>query len=86
MKDFIDKTNDTAGTPFNRKNMLAIQGFIGNTVSINDDGTVTVINDEGEKEMITYSNGTITEQFTGEKTVTNTVSFPGDGTMKGTLI
>lgn len=74
--EFIDKTSEKDGTDINRLNMMAIQGFIGNTITKNEDGSITEINDKGEI-LTTKKNedGSITQIFTGEKTITKTIKF-----------
>ena len=43
MIDFIDKTTEQAGTPVNRENLMAIQGFIGMTTEKQADGSIRTI-------------------------------------------
>ena len=76
MVEFIDKTTEQAGTPINRKNLMAIQGFVAETTVFNDDGTITKTNGNGETLTITfnidgewfkstaYRNGSVTENKT----------------------
>lgn len=78
MKDFIDKTNNVAGTPINRESMMAVQGFIGNTVSFSG-GNIVETNADGHTKTVVFNDdGSITEIFTGEKTITKTTIFEGD--------
>lgn len=75
MIDFIDKTNEQLGTPINRQNMMAIQGFQAKTITANADGTIiTCIDDEGNSLEIEFDLLTpkTTERFIGEKTITKT--------------
>jgi hypothetical protein len=82
MTEFIDKTSESNGTPINRKNMMAIQGFQANTIVFNKDGTVTETNEDGSKVTTTFrADGTITEKFEGKKTITKTTVFNADGTI-----
>ena len=62
MTDFIDKTSEKNGTPLNRENMMALQGFQAKTTVFNDDGSIT-------------------ETFVGEKTITKTTTFNVDGSI-----
>ena len=79
MIEFIDKTNEQNGTPINRENMMALQGFDNNNVSIieNEGGsyTITEINNDNHPltiDVVENEDGTIivTETFAGEKTIT----------------
>lgn len=86
MKEFIDETVENGGTPINRKNMLAIQGFIGNKVTFQDN-SVTQINSNGEKLVTTFNDdGSITETFTGEKTITKKIQFNSDGSVTEVIL
>lgn len=86
MKEFIDETVESGGTPINRKNMLAIQGFIGNKVTFQDN-SVTQINSNGEKLVTTFNDdGSITETFTGEKTITKKIQFNSDGSVTEVIL
>ena len=81
MIDFIDKTEGVNGTPVNRANLMAMQGFIANTTTFNADGSITETNAKGEKLTITFNNdGSITEKFEGNKTIIKTTSF-GNGSI-----
>jgi YD repeat-containing protein len=74
MKDFVDDI-----TPINRKNMMAIQGFIGNTITFNNDGSITETNADGETLTITFDDkGLPTERFEGEKIITKNTIFNGN--------
>lgn len=82
MRDFIDKTTTVAGTPVNRENLMAIQGFEAKTTRFNSDGTITETNSKGQTLTITFnSDGSITEKFVGTKTITKTTQFNSDGTI-----
>ena len=78
MKDFIDKTDTVAGTPINREAMMAVQGFIGNTVSFNGGNIIETNADGHTKTVVFNADGSITEIFVGEKTITKTTAFEGD--------
>ena len=72
----------TIGTPINRANLLAIQGFIATDTVFNDDGSITEINGKGEILTTTFDgNGSITETFVGEKTIVKTTIFNEDGSI-----
>ena len=79
MIDFKDKTSEEKGTPINRKNMMAIQGFIGMTTEKQADGSILQTNAEGQT-LLTVKNadGSITQTFTGEKVTTKTITKSGN--------
>lgn len=82
MIDFIDKTSEQSGTPINRENMMALQGFVANTTVFNVDGSITETNGKGEVLTTVFNDdGSITERFVGEKTITKTTIFNEDGTI-----
>ena len=82
MIDFIDKTTEQNGTPINRENLMAIQGFIANNIVFNADGSITETNGKGETLTTVFNNdGSITETFVGEKTITKTTTFNTDGSI-----
>ena len=86
MKEFIDKTAEKSGTRINRRNLLAIQGFIGGTTAFMDDGSVVETNADGEMLTTRFNDdGTITEVLRGEKTITKTTTFNGDGSITEVL-
>lgn len=81
MKEFIDETLDQEGTPINRFNMMAIQGFQSKRTYINSDGSVVEVNSQNEKLItVINSDGSITETFEGQKKLTKTTRFE-DGTI-----
>ena len=80
MIDFIDKTTEQDGTPINRENMMAIQGYQNEDVTFGN--TITKTNDKGETETITFLDNKIIKQFVGEKTITQTVTFTDSGYTK----
>ena len=63
MIDFIDKTSEQSGTPLNRENLMAVQGFIAQTTVFNDDGSITDV-------------------FVGEKTITLNTIFENNQLMQ----
>ena len=86
MKEIIDKTSTQSGTPFNRANMMAIQGFVAKTTVFNADGSITETNGSGEKLTTTFnSDGSITEKLVGTKTITKTTRFNNDGSITEVL-
>ena len=80
MIEFIDKTSTVSGTPINRANLMAIQGFVAETTVFNTDGSITKTNSKGEKLTIKFNtNGSITKTFVGSKTITMTITFDATG-------
>lgn len=70
------------GTPINRENMMALQGFIANDTVFNADGSITETNSKGETLTTVFNaDGSITETFIGEKTITKTTTFNVDGSI-----
>ena len=96
MVDFKDKTNVETGTPINRKNMMALQGFYENSVEITEDenGNITIreTNENGQILTVNYienEDGSITieETFSGEKTISQRISISADGnSIQGVLL
>lgn len=86
MIDFIDRTSERNGTPINRKYMMGLQGFRALKTTFNGDGSITETNEFGQTNTITLnSDGTITEKFVGEKTITKTTTFNADGSITEAL-
>ena len=82
MIEFIDKTSEQDGTPINRENLMAMQGFVANNTIFNDDGSITETNSNGEVLTTVFNDdGSITETFVGEKTITKTTTFNDDGSI-----
>ena len=82
MIEFIDKTSNQSGTPINRANLMAIQGFVAKTTVFNDDGSIVETNDKGETLTTTFNDdGSITETFVGSKTITKTTKFETNGSI-----
>ena len=82
MIDFIDKTTTVSGTPINRANLMAIQGFEAKTTVFNTDGSITETNGKGEKLTTVFnSNGTIKQTFVGTKTIVKTITFNTNGSI-----
>lgn len=79
MIDFIDETAEQLGTEFSRENMMALQGFIKNTITFNPDGSITEKNSNGEELTISSDDdGNIVETFKGKKTIAKKTSFAGN--------
>lgn len=80
MVEFIDKTAEKEGTKINRKNLMAMQGFINQeTLFVESDGSIVVTNAQGQTTVIRFNqDGSITETFSGEKTITKTTRFEGN--------
>lgn len=75
MIDFIDKTSEQSGTPLNRENLMAIQGFESLITEPLPNGDVLQTNSKGQTLLIHRNDdGSITQTFTGEKTITKTIS------------
>lgn len=82
MIEFIDKTSEQDGTEINRKNLMAIQGFIGQITMFNSDGSITETNSNGEAKTTLFNDdGSITETLVGKKTITKTTIFNDDGSI-----
>lgn len=83
MKEFVDTTAEKDGTPLNRANMMATQGFQSKSVNFNADGSIIETNSDGHTLKTTFNtDGSITQTFVGEKTITKTISFNSDGSIK----
>ena len=82
IKEFIDTPTDREGTPINRANMMAIQGFIGCTIEYGDNGEIIETNANGEVlTTIKNADGSYTQTLVGEKTITKTTTFNKNGTI-----
>lgn len=82
MIEFIDKTSERNGTPINRENLMAIQGLIGTTFSYGANGEIIETNSKGETlTTIKNEDGSYTQVFVGEKTITKTIKFNEDGSI-----
>ena len=82
MQEFIDETTEKQGTPINRKNLMAIQGFMNQNTTVNADGSIVQVNSDGQRLTTKFNDdGSITETFVGEKTITKTTSFGLDGSI-----
>lgn len=77
--DFIDKTSTQSGTPLSRENLMAMQGFIAQTTKFNGN-TITETNSKGQIKTTTFNtDGSITETFVGDKTITKKTTFDSSG-------
>lgn len=84
MIDFIDKTNDRPGTPLNRANLMALQGFQALTTTFTSDGKI--IETDGHGSVLqTYFNpdGSIVESYSADesKTISKITKFEADGSI-----
>ena len=92
MIEFIDKTSEQNGTPINRENMMAMQGFVSTktlppTTNELGEAQIIKINEEKNEQLVTTFklNGQIEEKFIGKKTITKTTSFGDDGSITEVL-
>ena len=67
MIEFIDKTSTVSGTPINRANLMAIQGFIAKTTVFNADGSIT-------ETFVGSKTITMTTTFNDDGSIINTIS------------
>lgn len=74
MIDFIDKTSEQNGTPINRENLMALQGFQAQTTTFNKDGSITQTNGYGHTLTTWIDDGSIMQVFKGEKTITKKIT------------
>lgn len=83
MIEFIDKTSQRAGTPINRANLMALQGFMAKTTVFNNDGSIVETNANGETLTTVFNDdGSITETFVGKQTITKTTTFTDNGVVE----
>ena len=76
----------TLGTPINRSNLMALQGFVGTTITFNSNGSITETNSSNQTLTTTFnSDGSITEKFVGSKTIIRTTKFNSNGTISVTI-
>lgn len=79
LKEFIDKTAQQNGTNINRESLMAIQGFQSKTIVVNEN-TIIETNSDGHTLTTTFNDdGSITEVFQGEKTITLKTIFTENG-------
>lgn len=80
--EFVDKTQEKSGTPLNRANLMALQGFISSKVVFNADGSIVETNSLGQKKTTVFQGeNVIVETFVGEKTLVKTTTINSDGTI-----
>lgn len=80
MFDFIDITPENKGTPINRYALMAIQGFIGSNVRFNADGSIVQTNEDGQTLTTVFlPDGSVSQTFVGEKTITKVTTFSSSG-------
>lgn len=78
MVEFIDITPEREGTPLNRANLMAMQGFCSSTTVLNDDGSITTLYPKGVRLDVTFNyDGSVTSVLTGEKVITKKTTFNG---------
>lgn len=85
---FIENADNpvNTGTPINRKNMMAIQGFDDSNIIFNADASITQTNSKGEATTIRFiGNSSFTVTFEGEKTIVKTIKFNEDGSISKTI-
>lgn len=80
MKEFIDKTSETSGTPINRATMMAIQGYQNKVISFGNN--VIIESGEDYREIRFNADGSITDELKGEKRITKTIIFNNNGTIR----
>ena len=86
MIEFVDKTLIQNGTPINRANLMAMQGFLAKTTTFNTDGSITETNGNGERMVTKFnSDGSITETFSGKYTIIKNTKFNTDGSITEVL-
>lgn len=74
------------GTPINRANLMAIQGFVAKTTTFKTDGSIVETNSKGEKLTTVFnSDGSITETFEGAKKIVKKTTFNSDGSITEVL-
>ena len=74
------------GTPINRENLMAIQGLVGNVISVDDDGNIIQTNSKNETKIITpLINGARKTIFEGAKIMTIKTSFDTNGILEELL-
>lgn len=88
MVEFIDKTSEQSGTPINRGNMMAIQGFVSTQTlpptknELGEDQIIQINTETNEQLITTFKlNGQIEEKFIGKYTMTKTTTFNTDGSI-----
>lgn len=84
MVNFVDKTSGRPGTPINRSNMMAVQGF-ENGVATYSKGKRIVQFASGDT-LTTYLQGeSVVNTLVGEKTITKTTIITDAGNVEEVL-
>lgn len=79
MVEFVDKTLTTEGTPLNRANLMALQGF-EKVTAVFSPNKIVETNENGHTTTTLFgSDGTIVETFVGVKTITKKTTFDESG-------
>lgn len=78
MKDFVDETEETAGTPLNRSNLMAVQGFISSDVQMQENKIIETFSDGATLTTTFNSDGSITEVYEGQRVITKNTKIDGD--------
>ena len=74
------------GTPINRANLMAIQGFVASTTVFQSDGSILETNSAGHTLLTKFNtDGSITETFTGTKVIVKTTKFNTNGSISVTI-
>jgi hypothetical protein len=83
MRDFIDKTPEQVGTPLNRDNLMAIQGFDSADTIFIGDNSIRETNASGDVLTTAFNDEIILETFVGKsgKTITKKTTFNNDGSI-----
>lgn len=76
------------GTPITRNLLMAMQGFIGCDVTINDNGSITETNSDGETLVTSIDeDGNVVEIFTANGiSIAKQTTFSVDGSIHESLI
>ena len=86
MVNWVDQIDGTIeGTPVNRKNLMAMQGFESLTTVFGGGGVITETNAKGETMVTAFNTDrSITETFTGADgiTITKRTVFNIDGSIR----
>jgi hypothetical protein len=86
MYDFTDKTPEKSGTPINRKSLMAVQGFIGSRIQFYEDRVIETFDNGNILTTIFNEDGSISEVFQGEKTITKDIIFRDDGSIREVVL
>ena len=85
MIEFIDKTSAASGTPINRTNLMAMQGFVGNDI-VFESNKIIETNSKGEKLTTEFYDGYIIETFVGKYTLKKKITFNNNGSITEAII